>query len=102
MHAGNIAGIAGSFAPDARMGALRGRDEIADHFRAGFDSADSRQVKLKVLRLGRDDDDAWRVETDLDIRIDRDGANQTLLSGRSNFLLVERGGRLAIDRMEIE
>jgi len=101
MQTGNIAGIAGSFAPDARMGSMRGRQQIADHFRTGFDSADSRQVTLKVLRLGRDDD-AWRVETNLDVRVDRDGANQTLLSGRSNFLLVERGGRLAIDRLEIE
>ena len=99
--AGNIPGIAGSFAPDARMASLRGRDAIADHFRAGFDSADSRQVNLKVLRLGREDD-GWRVEADLDVRVRRDASTHALVTGRSSFLLVERGDRMLIDRMELE
>ena len=79
----------------------RGRDAIADHFRAGFDSADSRQVNLKVLRLGREDD-GWRVEADLDVRVRRDASTHALVTGRSSFLLVERGDRMLIDRMELE
>jgi len=101
MQAGNIAGIAGSFAPDARMGSMRGRDQIADHFRAGLDSTGARQVKLKVLRLGRDDD-GWRVEADLHVRTERAGAAHTLVTGRSNFWLAESGDRLLITRMEPE
>ena len=101
LAAGNIAGVAGAFAPDARMGELRGRDEIAEHFRTGLDSAETRRVKLKVHRLGRDED-GWRVEADLDLRVDRGGASRTLLTGRSNLWLAERGGRLLITRMEPE
>jgi hypothetical protein len=101
MQAGNIAGIAGSFAPDARMDSLRGRDEIVDHFRSALNPADSRQVNLKVVRLGREDG-GWRVEADLDVRVDRSGAREDLLVGRSNFLLTGRGDQLMISRMDLE
>ena len=101
LQAGNIAGVAGSFAPDARMDSLRGRNEIAEHFRTGLDSVESRRVKLKVRRLGRDDD-GWRVEADLDVRVDRNGNRENLLAGRSNFLLTGRGDQLLISRLEVE
>jgi len=101
MQAGNISGIAGSFAPNARMDSIRGRDEIADHFRSALNPADSRQVNLKVLRLGREDG-GWRVEADLDVRVNRGGARQDLLVGRSNFLLTGRGDQLLIARMDLE
>ena len=101
MQAGNIAGLAGSFAPDARMDSLRGRDEIADHFRSALNPADSRSVNLKVLRLGREDG-GWRVEADLDVRVDRSGAREELLVGRSSFLLGGRDDQLLITWMETE
>ena len=101
MQAGNIAGVAGSFAPDARMDSLRGRDRIADHFRSALNPADSRQVDLKVLRLGREDG-GWRVEAELDVRVDRSGSRENLLAGRSSFLLAESGDQLLITRMEVE
>jgi len=101
LQAGNIAGVARSFAPDARMDSLRGRNEIAEHFRTGLDSVESRRVKLKVRRLGRDDD-GWRVEADLDVRVDRNGNRENLLAGRSNFLLTGRGDQLLISRLEVE
>ena len=101
LQAGNIAGIAGSFAPDARMDSLRGRDEIAEHFRSALNPADSRRVNLKVRRLGREDG-GWRVEADLDVRVDRNGHRENLLAGRSNFLLTGRGDQLMIARMDLE
>ena len=101
LQAGNIAGVADSFAPDARMDSLRGRKEIADHFRPELNPADSRRVELKVLRLGREDD-GWRVEADLDVRVQRDESTRTLVTGRSSFWLAERGDRLMITRMELE
>jgi len=83
------------------MDSLRGRNEIAEHFRTGLDSVESRRVKLKVRRLGRDDD-GWRVEADLDVRVDRNGNRENLLAGRSNFLLTGRGDQLLISRLEVE
>ena len=44
----------------------------------------------------------WRVEADLDVRVRRDASTHALVTGRSSFLLVERGDRMLIDRMELE
>ena len=101
LQTGDIPGIAGAFTEDARFDGLRGRRRIADHFREMLAGAESRQVSLKVSRLARDDAH-WKVEIDLEIRVQRNALQRRPLSGRGQLWLVERAGRLTIDRMEIE
>lgn len=101
LQAGNIPGVAASFADNARLDSISGRGAIAGHFRAMLARAESRQVDLKVMRLARDGE-RWRVEAEVAVRVQRDGTEQLVLQGRSNLWLGERDDELTITRMERE
>jgi len=102
LEKGNIVGLMSRFSSRARHGELRGREEIATHYRALFERVAPRQVDLSARRIERDGE-GWRVEAVLSVRGYHPGrqarALETVLDQRIVMQLAERDGRLKIARL---